>query len=111
MAGRLHILQPLAFRTLFEEVDPVVLFLGSKGFEKKNRIKRHPLSLFSVDLLVMTEPLLQVASGQALLGKGLGEGDGMMRVGARQRSQDPASRPGGQITPPDRLQSLIRQGA
>jgi len=45
-----------------------------------------------------------------LLGKGPGEGFGVLRVGARQRRHDPSCSPGGELTASDRLQDLIRQG-
>ncbi len=67
MACRFHIPQPLALRTVFEGLAPAFLFFGSQGFEKKDRIKRHPFPLCAIGLLVMTEQFLQIPSGQMLL--------------------------------------------
>ena len=111
MACRFHILQPLALRTVFEGLGAAFLFFGSQGFEKKDRIKRHPFPLFVIGLLVMTEQFFQIPRGQMLLGKCPGKSFRVLRVGARQRRQDPAGCPGGEMTAPDRRQDLFGQRA
>ena len=109
MACRFHISPPLALRTLFEGPGKDFFFFGSQGFEKKDRIKRHPFPLFVIGLPVMTEQFFQIPRGQMLLGKLSDKGFCMLRVGARQRRQDPAGGPRGEMTPSDRIQDLFGQ--
>ena len=111
MACRFHISQPLALRTVFEGPAKAFLFFGSKRLEKKDRIKHHPFPLFAIGSLIMTEQFFQVPCGQMLLGKSPDKGLCVLRVGARQRRQDPASRPGGEVTTSDRIQDLFGKRA
>ena len=66
MACQFHIPQPFALRTVFEGLGKAFLFFGSKRFEKKDRIKHHPLPLFTIGLLVMTKQLPQISSREML---------------------------------------------
>ena len=86
--------EPFSLKPLFQDLDLCGFLPRMEGFQEKQGLKHHVLSLLTIGLLVVSQEKSQLPRGQIRFGKTLGKRLPMLRDCARNRGDNPGGRPG-----------------